>query len=73
MVPAEDIDVKNLVSYKEVPIEILDSQVRKIRTKEIASVKVLWRNQKVEEATWESEEDMKARYLFLFPRLDESA
>ncbi|WMV40930.1 hypothetical protein MTR67_034315, partial [Solanum verrucosum] len=33
---------------------ILDRQVRKLRTKEIASVKVLWRNQFVEEATWEA-------------------
>ncbi|WMV31122.1 hypothetical protein MTR67_024507 [Solanum verrucosum] len=45
---------------------ILDRQVRKLRTKEVASVKVLWRNQFVEEATWEAEEDMKKRYPNLF-------
>ncbi|WMV46824.1 hypothetical protein MTR67_040209 [Solanum verrucosum] len=43
-------------------VEILDRQVRKLRTKEVASVKVLWRNQVVEKATWETEEDMKKRY-----------
>ncbi|WMV51611.1 hypothetical protein MTR67_044996 [Solanum verrucosum] len=47
-------------------MEILDRQVRKLRTKEVASVKVLWRNQFVEEATWEAEEDMKKRYPHLF-------
>ena len=51
VVPIENISVDNSLSYEEVPIEILDRQVRKLRTKEIASVKVLWRNQKVEEAT----------------------
>ncbi|WMV32362.1 hypothetical protein MTR67_025747 [Solanum verrucosum] len=37
----------------------LDRQVRRLRTKDVASVKVLSRNQFVEEATWEAEEDMK--------------
>lgn len=32
----------------------------------MASVKVLWRNQFAEDATWEAEEDVKARYLKLF-------
>ncbi|WMV13635.1 hypothetical protein MTR67_007020, partial [Solanum verrucosum] len=45
---------------------ILDRQVRKLSTKEVASVKVLWRNQFIEEATWEAEEDMKKRYPHLF-------
>ncbi|CAN4115287.1 unnamed protein product [Withania somnifera] len=40
-------------SYEEVPVAILDRQVKKLRNKEVASVKVLWRNQQVEEVTWE--------------------
>ncbi|WMV36942.1 hypothetical protein MTR67_030327 [Solanum verrucosum] len=39
---------------------------RIIPTEDIASVKVLWRNQFVKEATWEVEEDMKKRYPHLF-------
>ncbi|WMV34223.1 hypothetical protein MTR67_027608 [Solanum verrucosum] len=46
--------------------QILDRQVRKLRTKEVASCKVLWRNQFVEEATWEAKEDMKMRYPHIF-------
>ncbi|WMV18641.1 hypothetical protein MTR67_012026, partial [Solanum verrucosum] len=37
-----------------------------LRTKKLTSVKVLWRNQFVEEATWEAEEDMKKIYPHLF-------
>lgn len=33
----------------------------------VALVKVLWRNQFVEEATWKAEEDMETRYPHLFP------
>ncbi|WMV46233.1 hypothetical protein MTR67_039618 [Solanum verrucosum] len=51
---------------KYIPVKILDRQVRKLRTKEVISVKVLWRNQFVEEATWDAEEDMKKRYPHLF-------
>ncbi|WMV42486.1 hypothetical protein MTR67_035871 [Solanum verrucosum] len=59
IIPTEDIGINDSLSYEEIPVLILDHQVRKLRTKEIASIKVLWRNQFVEEATWEAEEDMK--------------
>ncbi|WMV20311.1 hypothetical protein MTR67_013696 [Solanum verrucosum] len=44
----EDISIKDILSYEEIPVQILDRQVRKLRTKEVASVKVLWRNQVLE-------------------------
>ncbi|KAH0683066.1 hypothetical protein KY289_020818 [Solanum tuberosum] len=52
IIPTEDIGSKGRLSYEEIPLQILDRQVLKLRTKEVASVKVLWRNQFVEEATW---------------------
>ncbi|WMV40982.1 hypothetical protein MTR67_034367 [Solanum verrucosum] len=55
-----------ILSYGEIPVQILNRQVRKLRTKEVASVKVLWRNQFLEEATWEAEDEMKKRYPHLF-------
>ncbi|WMV10055.1 hypothetical protein MTR67_003440 [Solanum verrucosum] len=66
IVPTEDIKIKDSLSYEEIPVQILNRRVRKLRTKEVASVKVLWRKQFVEEATWEAEEDMKKRYPHLF-------
>ncbi|WMV59105.1 hypothetical protein MTR67_052490 [Solanum verrucosum] len=66
IIPTEDIGIKDSLSYEEILVQILDHQVQKLRTKEVASVKVLWRNQFVEEATWEVEEDMKKRYPHLF-------
>ncbi|WMV32537.1 hypothetical protein MTR67_025922 [Solanum verrucosum] len=66
IIPTEDIGIKDNLSYEEIPVQILDRQVRKLRTNEVASIKVLWRNQFVEEATWEAEKDMKKRYPHLF-------
>ncbi|WMV40704.1 hypothetical protein MTR67_034089 [Solanum verrucosum] len=66
IVPIENVGINDSLSYEEIPVHILDRQVRKLRTKEVASVKVLWRNQFVEETTWEAEDDMKQRYPHLF-------
>ena len=47
-------------------IQILYRQVYKLTTKEVALVKVVWRNQLFEEVTWEAEEDMMNTYPDLF-------
>ncbi|WMV50366.1 hypothetical protein MTR67_043751, partial [Solanum verrucosum] len=60
-------EVKENLAYEEVPIEILDRQVKRLRNKKVASVKVLWRNHLVEGATWKAEANMKSQYPHLFP------
>ena len=66
IVKLKSVVVKDSLSYEDVPVEILDRQVRRLRNKEVASFKVLWRSQSVEGATWEAEAAMKAKYPFLF-------
>ena len=39
------------LSYEEEPVGILDREVLKLRSREIASIKVQWKNRPVEEAT----------------------
>ncbi|WMV25177.1 hypothetical protein MTR67_018562 [Solanum verrucosum] len=69
IVPFEVLGVNENLSYEEVLVEILKRQVKKLRIKEVTSVKVLWRNLLVEGATWKAEADMMSRYphLFTFP------
>ncbi|XP_075096332.1 uncharacterized protein LOC142174438 [Nicotiana tabacum] len=64
--PIEDIHIAEDLSYAKVPVAIFDRQVRKLRTKEVASVKVLWRNNNIEEMTWEAEEEMRKKDPHLF-------
>ncbi|XP_070017573.1 uncharacterized protein [Nicotiana sylvestris] len=66
VVSIKDVQVTEDLSYEEVPVAILDRQVRKLITKDVASVKVLWRNKNMEEMTWEAEEKMKSKYHYLF-------
>ena len=54
------------LSYEEEPFAILDREIRKLRSREIASIKVQWKNRPVEESTWEKEADMQERYPHLF-------
>ncbi|XP_055800345.1 uncharacterized protein LOC129869741 [Solanum dulcamara] len=64
--PVQDIQVTEELSYEEQTVAILDHQVRRLRTKDVASVKVLWCNNNREEMTWEAEEEMNKKYPQLF-------
>ncbi|KAL5544648.1 hypothetical protein UlMin_008432 [Ulmus minor] len=54
------------LSFEEKPVQILDYKIKTLRNKEVPLVKVLWWNQKTEEATWEREDDMRTSYSELF-------
>ena len=54
IISIEVISVDENLSYEEVRVEILDRQLKKLRNKEVACVKVLWRNHVVEGETWEA-------------------
>ena len=62
----EPIEIHEDLSFEEKPVRILDHKTKTLRYKEIPLVKVLWRNQKMEEATWEREDEMKTSYPELF-------
>ena len=62
----EDLVIDETLSYEEQPVKILDRKDKVLRNKTIPLVKVLWRNSKVEEATWELESDMRSQHPELF-------
>ncbi|KAL0546199.1 hypothetical protein IC582_016105 [Cucumis melo] len=66
VVDYEPLEIDENLSYTEQPVEVLAREVKTLRNKEIPLVIVLWRNHRVEEATWEREDDMRSRYPELF-------
>ncbi|KAK6152942.1 hypothetical protein DH2020_012581 [Rehmannia glutinosa] len=62
VIQPQTVQIREDMSYEEKPVEIVDREVKKLRNKYIPLVKVIWRNQRVEEATWEREEDMRQKY-----------
>ena len=66
VVSSETIELRPDLTYEEEAVAILAREVKELRNKKIPLVKVLWRNHKTEEATWESEETMRQQYPQLF-------
>ena len=60
------IEVDTDGTFEEGPVRIVDSRDQVLRRKTVRLVKVLWRNYRVEEFTWEREDTMRAIYPFLF-------
>ncbi|KAD7477212.1 hypothetical protein E3N88_00348 [Mikania micrantha] len=65
-VPLEDVEIVDKLNYVEKPVEILDRKVKRLRNKSINQVLIKWKNRKGSDVTWESEEEMKKFYPFLF-------
>ena len=61
-----EVEIRSDMTYEEEPIRILAREVKQLRNKEIALVKVLWQRHGMEEATWETEEAMRKQYPNLF-------
>ena len=47
-------------------MHIMDSRDQVLRGKNVRLIKVLWQHHRVEEATWEREDTIRANYPFLF-------
>ena len=66
-----EIEVSEMLTYMEEPMEILDRKVKQLRNKKIPIVKVKWSHHSPREATWEVEEHMRQKYPYLFPKSGE--
>ncbi|XP_016577085.1 uncharacterized protein LOC107874890 [Capsicum annuum] len=53
------------------PVSIVDRDIRKLRKKEIRLVKVQWKHQLIQQATWEIERNMQDKYPHLFEDTDD--
>ena len=62
----EPIEIQPDLSFVEQPVQILDKKERVLRNKSVSLVRVLWRNPKVEESTWDLESEMRSKYPHLF-------
>ena len=62
ILPVQEIQVQEDLSYDEDPKAILAREVKQLRSKQVPLVKVLWQHHGKEEATWEQEATMRAQY-----------
>jgi hypothetical protein len=64
--PIEDLEVQEDLTYIEKPTQILETADRVTRRSTIKMCKVKWGHHSEKEATWEREDDLKAKYPELF-------
>ncbi|GJV75228.1 hypothetical protein Tco_1506812 [Tanacetum coccineum] len=65
-VPLDEIKVDKTLHFVEEPIKIMDREIRKLKHREIAFVKVRWNSKRGPEFTWEHEDQMRIKYPQLF-------
>ena len=68
-IPLADVQIDERLRYIEEPDKIINSKVFKLRNREIEMVLVQWKHHKGSTWTWETKEEMFAKY----PQLFESA
>jgi hypothetical protein len=64
--PVEGLEVQEDLTYIEKLAQILETADRVTRRKTIRMCKVRWSHHSEEEATWEREDDLMAKYPELF-------
>ncbi|CAN6456209.1 unnamed protein product [Victoria cruziana] len=61
-----DVQIDERLTVPEMPVRIIDEQVRKLRNKQIPMVKVQWQHQGVQDFSWETRALMERQYPYLF-------
>ncbi|GKC50024.1 reverse transcriptase domain-containing protein [Tanacetum coccineum] len=73
-VPLDEIKVDKTLCFVEEPVEIIDREIKSLKSSRISLVKVCWNSKRGPEFTWEREDYMKSKHPQLFDeRTDESA
>ncbi|GJZ07649.1 hypothetical protein Tco_0541442 [Tanacetum coccineum] len=65
-VPLGEIKVDKTLRFFEEPVEIMDQEIKKLKRKKIALVKVRWNSKRGPGFTWEHEDQMRIKYPQLF-------
>jgi hypothetical protein len=66
VIVSDDVQVRDNLTIETKPLRIEGREVKKLRNKEISSVKVIWGGPAGEYATWELESKMRESYPDLF-------
>ncbi|CAJ2638146.1 unnamed protein product [Trifolium pratense] len=67
VIESDDVQVRDDLTVETVPLRIEGREVKRLRNKDIASVKVVWGGPAGENSTWELESKMMSSYPELFP------
>ncbi|GKE06601.1 putative reverse transcriptase domain-containing protein [Tanacetum coccineum] len=61
-VPLDEIKVNKTLYFVEEPVEIMEREIKNLKRKNIALVKVRWNSKRGHEFTWEHEDQVRIKY-----------
>ncbi|KAI3819877.1 hypothetical protein L1987_13729 [Smallanthus sonchifolius] len=65
-IPLDDVRIDETMHFVERPVEIIDTEIKRLRRSRIPIVKVRWESKRGPEFTWEREDQIKLKYPHLF-------
>ncbi|GKC29821.1 putative reverse transcriptase domain-containing protein [Tanacetum coccineum] len=65
-IPLKEIQIDDKLNFIEEPVEIMVREVQRLKQSRIPIVKVRWNLRRGPEFTWEREDQIKKKYLYLF-------
>jgi hypothetical protein len=68
VLPELELEIEPDLSYQEHPVRVLDQKERSTRARSIRMYKVQWSNHSEEEATWETDDFLRSRFLDFLPK-----
>jgi hypothetical protein len=70
--PLEELTIGENFMYQEYPVKILDTSEKVTRNNRYKMCIVQWSNHAKDEATWEKDDQLKAKFPDIFSNLSES-
>ncbi|GKA45162.1 hypothetical protein Tco_0737958 [Tanacetum coccineum] len=65
-VPLDEIKVDKTLHFVEEPVEIMDREIKRLKHRKVALLKVRWNSKRGPVFTWEHEDQMRIKYPQLF-------
>ncbi|GKC16574.1 hypothetical protein Tco_1013356, partial [Tanacetum coccineum] len=73
VIPMKELRLDDKLNFVEEPVEIMDREVKQLRQSRILIVKVRWNYKRGPEFTWEREDQIRAKYPYLFSNITPSS
>ncbi|GJY53592.1 putative reverse transcriptase domain-containing protein [Tanacetum coccineum] len=67
VIPMEELRLDDKLNFVEEPVEIMGREVKQLKRSHIPIVKVRWNSNRGPEFMWECEDQIRAKYQYLFP------
>ncbi|GJZ09900.1 reverse transcriptase domain-containing protein [Tanacetum coccineum] len=69
VIPMKDLRLDDKLNFVEEPVEIMDREVKQLKESRIPIIKVRWNSKRGPEFTWEREDQIRAKYPYLFSNI----